>query len=66
MKKKVELDPALCFDGLIKTKEQGADHDSTKKKERWEGGISQANSVSKLGGKGKKYPPLISFPNRCI
>ena len=45
MKKKVEPDPALCFDSLIKTKEQGADHDSTKKKERWEGGISQANSV---------------------
>jgi hypothetical protein len=34
MKKKVEPDPTLCFDGLSKTKELGADHDSTKKKER--------------------------------
>jgi hypothetical protein len=33
MKKKVEPDSALCFDGLIKIKEQGVNHDSTKKKE---------------------------------
>jgi len=26
MKKKVEPDPALCFDGFDKTKEQGEDH----------------------------------------
>jgi hypothetical protein len=35
MKKKVEPDPTLCFDGFIaKTKRQGEDHDSTKAKER--------------------------------
>ena len=33
MKKKVEPDSALCFDGLIKIKEQGVNHDSTKKKD---------------------------------
>jgi len=33
MKKKVEPDPALCFNGFDKTK-QGEDHDSTKAKER--------------------------------
>ena len=66
MKKKVEPDSALCFDGLIKIKEQGVNHDSTKKKERWEGEICQVISHSVLGGKGKKYPLLISFPSRCI
>ena len=35
MKKKVEPDPTLCFDGFKQiTKEQGEDHDSTKAKER--------------------------------
>lgn len=34
MKKKVEPDPALCFDGLIETINQGEDHDSTEEKER--------------------------------
>ena len=34
MKKKVEQDPALCFDGLNKTKRQGEIYDSTEKKER--------------------------------
>ena len=32
--KKVEPDPALCFDGLNpKTTRQGEDHDSTKEKQ---------------------------------
>lgn len=35
MKKKVEPDPALCFDGFDqKSTRQGEDHDSTKEKER--------------------------------
>ena len=35
MKKKVEPDPTLCFNGFNqKTKEQGEDHDSTEEKER--------------------------------
>jgi hypothetical protein len=34
MKKKVEPDPALCFDGFDKTNRQGVDHDSTEEKER--------------------------------
>jgi hypothetical protein len=34
MKKKVEPNPALCFDGLNKTKRQREDHDSTSGKER--------------------------------
>jgi len=34
MKKKVEADPALCFDGFDKTKRQRKDHNSTKEKER--------------------------------
>jgi len=34
MKKKVEPDQALCFDGFNKTKRQGEDHDSTNEKER--------------------------------
>ncbi len=35
MKKKVEPDPALCFDGFKqKTKKQGENHDSTEDKER--------------------------------
>jgi hypothetical protein len=34
MKKKVEPDPALCFNGFDKTKEQGEDHDSTEEEER--------------------------------
>ncbi|HOD18075.1 MAG TPA: hypothetical protein PKJ14_05475 [Candidatus Cloacimonadota bacterium] len=34
MKKKVEPDPALCFDGFNKTRRQGKDHDSTKVKEK--------------------------------
>jgi len=34
MKKKIEPDLALCFDGLIKTKRQGEDHFSTGEKER--------------------------------
>ncbi len=32
MKKKVEPDPALCFDVFNKTKRQGEDHNSTKRK----------------------------------
>jgi hypothetical protein len=35
VKKKVEPNPALCFDGLKqKTTRQGEDHDSTEEKER--------------------------------
>jgi len=34
MKKKVEPDPALCFDVFNKTKRQGEDHNSTEEKER--------------------------------
>ena len=34
MKKKVEPDPALCFDDLKKNKRQGEDHDTTEEKER--------------------------------
>jgi len=34
MKKKVELDPALCFNGFDIIKRQGEDHDSTEEKER--------------------------------
>jgi hypothetical protein len=33
MKKKVEPDPALCFDGFDKTKDK-ENHDSTEAKER--------------------------------
>ena len=33
MKKKVEPNPALCFDGLNKTKIQGEDYDSTEEKD---------------------------------
>jgi len=28
--------------------------------------IRQAKCLPFMGGKGKKYPPLISFPIRCI
>ena len=34
MNNKVEPEPTLCYDGLIKIKEQGEDYDSTKEKAR--------------------------------
>lgn len=50
MNKKDEPNPALCFDGLNqKTTRQGEDHDSTKVKERWRGGIGQDNSIGHPG-----------------